>query len=324
MTSGPGAFGDDRLAARLAAACHDTDPALDASALVAAVNAMAPAPLAFTHVSTRRGWHRPGGVVGPDGARVADHLDPWLDAASGGDVGVLAGRVGDAGLQITRLVGETLILVAPTGAAARDFVQLEIERLQEVIERPLLPPGPLPETIDEIRDPSPTPPCAPGAPPIGVARYRYRRITDIARLAPVLAGQSQSGRRVVRFLADWDASSAGRADRFSHRWVLTLIPYTDRFGDHLLEARPRPAARIDHPAIPRDDHGRHTALWRRLQAYDKAAGYPMAWYFALVANQGVPHEVALTVDLDLSEQDAYLPTRDAALIRGWVADPYRV
>ncbi len=62
----------------------------------------------------------------------------------------------------------------------------------------------------------------------------------------------------------------------------------------------------------------------QLQAFDRAAGYPSAWYFHLVAGTITPPKIAYAVVRDLDAGFSYLPDTEVALIRSWVAAPYSV
>ena len=62
----------------------------------------------------------------------------------------------------------------------------------------------------------------------------------------------------------------------------------------------------------------------QLQAFDRAAGYPAAWYFHLVAGTITPPKVAYAVVRDLEAGFSYLPETEVALIKSWAAAPYSV
>ena len=94
--------------------------------------------LDFHHVLTRGGWHRIGGIVDGEGKRITHTLREWLETMSGGDVQALYEEYGEAGYIATCLQGKTHYFIAQTGESAGDFVQLEVEELQEVTDRLLL------------------------------------------------------------------------------------------------------------------------------------------------------------------------------------------
>jgi hypothetical protein len=62
----------------------------------------------------------------------------------------------------------------------------------------------------------------------------------------------------------------------------------------------------------------------QLQAFDRAAGYPSAWYFHLVAGTITPPKVAYAVVHDLEAGFSYLPETEAVLIKSWAEAPYSV
>lgn len=63
---------------------------------------------------------------------------------------------------------------------------------------------------------------------------------------------------------------------------------------------------------------------RQLQAFDRAAGYPAAWYFHLVAGTITPPKIAYAVARDLDNKFNYLPDSEAALLQSWLNNPYSV
>jgi len=109
--------------------------------------------LHFSHVLTRGGWHRTGGVLDKDGQRITDSLPVWLETESEGDVNLFIDRYLEAGYIVTRIIGSTHYFVASTGGAASDFVQLEVEELQEIKDHILLESETLPDDIEDIVHP---------------------------------------------------------------------------------------------------------------------------------------------------------------------------
>lgn len=278
---------------------------------------------AFKYVMSRGGWHRPGGVVRADGSRVSDDIERWVDAAladCGGDWQVLLDRYADAGLLATRLVGRTHYFVAPYAEAPDGFLQLEVEELQEVADRPLIDPQRPPADAMELIDP-PAIDTLP-AHPLGRPYYRFGRLTDM-RLALASDAQAEAGESALaRFLSEWTASSAAQRGPFCAHWIMDLRDHLDRYGNRRLKATP--VSRHARALKPFHWHpeARGVGLAEQLHAFDRAAGYPAAWYFHLVAGGLTPPEVAQAIGQDLAADYRYLPECDTRLIQGWLAAPY--
>ncbi len=273
--------------------------------------------LAFEVAATRRGWYRIGGVLGPDGERIAWQLRDWAEAC-GGAAEIVAAHADD-GYLATRLCGRTHYLMAPSGDRPLDFVQLEVDEIEERLDRPLIDPDNPPDDLEDLIDPLGGERLDPAL--VGVPRYELRRVTDFSPCLEDAASRFCGDARFRRFLTDWIASTAGGAARLHEHWVFTLVPYTDRFGEPRFHVEPRPRAedlgRLDGVARPRGGD-----LARLIHAHDRAAGYPMAWYFQMVAGHGVSHRIAESVLEDQMGAYAYLPAKDLAVLRNWGREPY--
>ena len=80
-------------------------------------------------------------------------------------------------------------------------------------------------------------------------------------------------------------------------------------------------------ALPRmETHAgkKGTTLQAVLSHFDKQAGFPFAWFFYMTARQYVPPLMGEAVHRDLDSDFAFLPYRDAAVLRDWITDPYFV
>jgi hypothetical protein len=142
------------LALSLAKLCADQTPA-NLPAFVETLNTLSPGPV-FHHALTRGGWYRPGGVVSADGERVADSIGEWAEREAEGDVLRLLARYADDGLLATRLDGQTHYFVARLGEGPAEFLQLEVEELREMVDRPLVNPGWIPDNLGEFLNPAPS------------------------------------------------------------------------------------------------------------------------------------------------------------------------
>ncbi len=270
-------------------------------------------------VLTRSGWHRLGGVV--DGAyrRVAESIAQWVEQESGGEVERLLSRYAGAGYFATRLRGQTHYLVFPKGSSAADFVQLEVEELQEVLDRYLIDPDWLPDSLEEFIDPLDYPRVEPE--PIGQPRFLFRRMTDMKALLADQRDAPSDRARLCRFLADWEQSSAGAAAPFCRHWIVALRETPDRDGGTRLSVRPVPTARV-LPSLAPYDGVRGPELANRIHGFDHQAGYPFAWYFHMLSGRLVPFELGEAVASDLAGEFDYLAPRDSERLLEWRLQPY--
>ena len=280
--------------------------------------------LFFRDVLTRGGWYRLGGVVDEAGNHLADDLAQWAEAelaARGDDLHALLDDYADSRLRATRLIGKTHYLVAASGSLAADFVQIEIEELQEVVSHELFA-GDAPGSLEELVDPPRGEIGKAAARPLGPPFYALRRVTDVADFLKRMAAQKPEAQTVHRFLDAWQSSSAGYATRFSNHWVLAVREHFDRFHQAVLLATPV-AAVNGLPAKFDGVYGaRGLALHEALQRFDHQLGYPMAWFFHMLTTKAVPHAVASAVVDDVQAGFSYLPERDVKAVKDWLHRPY--
>ncbi|MGF1644918.1 MAG: hypothetical protein ACFCUJ_14875 [Thiotrichales bacterium] len=279
----------------------------------------------FRFALTRGGWYRPGGVIAPDGRRVADDLEAWAEAEldiSDGDIDRFLERFGGAGLLATRLAGRTHYFVAEIGPAPEDFLQLEVEELQEVVDRELVsadcPPCDLEELIDPLT------PSKIAAQLVAPSRYRFRRLTDVRHAVARQATPVEGVAPLARFMDDWTQSSASRREHFSEHWILALREHQDRYHNAQLLAAPISLHARKLKSFHWTPDARGVELSAQLNAFDRAAGYLGAWYFHLLAGALTPRTVAYAIHADLDEGFQYLPEAEAELVRRWVRTPYSV
>lgn len=315
---------DEPTLRRFIDALDATPPRPHHTALLEAANRMVPE-CPFRHALTRGGWYRPGGVIRPDGTRLADDLETWAEAElddCGGDMDQLLERHADDGLLATRHAGRTHYFVAPIGGAPAEFLQLEVEEVQEVLDRRLIDPANPPADLPELTDPMH--PLALDPQPVERPRYRFRRLTDVrqalARQPAPVGGQSALG----RFMAEWTASSAGAQGHFCDHWIVAVREHQDRYRNSVLHAAPVSRHGRKLKSFHWQPEARGTALAEQLHAFDRAAGYPCAWYFHLVASGLTPHAVAYGVAEDLRADFRYLSEGDLAILEHWLRQPYSV
>lgn len=275
----------------------------------------------FRHVLSRGGWYRLGGIIDASGRRVSDSLETWMSAeleAHAGDVASLIDAHGGETLYATRLIGQTHYLVAATGDADDDFLQLEIEDLQEVRMHRLFDDDA--SSLEELIDPRmATPPQ-----PLGLPFYQFRRIQHIGAFLARMRCQRPEPAPIHRMIEDWTRSSAGSASAMHNHWVLATREHLDRYQQPIFHARPITTLAGDPPEFDAPPDASGLALQNALTHFDHAAGYPMAWFFHLLTSKVVPHWVAQSVVEDSLANYAYLPERDIRVVRDWLHRPYNV
>ncbi len=299
--------------------CAEIAPAQGMSAMEAGLKKLLPA-LDFRWALTRGHWHRLGGVVDGHYERISDNITHWAEEESDGDIDELVAKYQDSGYFATQLAGRTHYLTAPMGDNAEDYVQLEIEELQEVLERPLMDPDWFPDSLEEFLDPLDIPHLEPE--PIGQPYFQFRRMTPIAKLINEEQQENQQLRDVRRFFQDWHDSSAHKS-HFCRHWVLELREYMDRDGDCRLTAKPVTTFADELPAIPTGRlHGAELA--NAIHSYDRKLGYPFAWYFILLTRKAANYALAEAVLQDQSGEYDYLPQRDLKVLEAWARQSYGV
>lgn len=278
--------------------------------------------LQFRRILCRGGWYRLGGVLTPDGTRVSEDLEGWAEMAldsCDGDFDILREEYGDKGLIATRRVGRTHYFIAQTGDKPGDFLQLEIEDLQETHSHKLFDQSPAPSQLEELVDPELG---HHHGQPVGLPYYSFRRLTHIGDLLARMRQQQPEALPIHRFAEDWGKSSAGHATALGNQWVIAVREHLDRFRQTIIRAQPVPAIDGEPPSFTAKEGTRELALHDALVAFDRAAGYPFAWYFHMLVTKAVPHWVARVVVEDAMAGFAYLPRRDEEIVRQWLHVPY--
>lgn len=271
---------------------------------------------------TRGGWYRVGGVLDADGARLADNLETWLAgemADCDDDLGEFLERH-PSSLLVTRHTGKSHYFVARYGPAAADFLQLEVEELQESLDRRLWDESAPPADAMELSEPSSAVSIAPQ--PVAAPRYRFRRLVDMRAIAARLHNPLGKPAGLARFMAEWSASRAGGKAHFCDFWVVALREQHDRYNNVVLSAAPVSRKTRELKPFHWNLGARGLDAASQLRAFERAAGYPGAWYFHLVAGALVPRDIVDTLMADIEAGYGYLPESDLALLRGWLREPY--
>lgn len=279
----------------------------------------------FRYALNRGGWYRPGGILAADGARIADNLAAWAKTelqACGGDMGELLERHADSGLLVTRHTGRTHYFVAAYGKAPADFLQLEVEELQEVQDRLLIDADNPPEDLQELTEP--VAPVLLEAQVVGAPRYRFRRLIDMRQTVARVTSTDNKNAGLPRLLAEWMHSSAAARGHFSDHWIVALREHQDRYRNPMLAVSLVSRHARELKPFQWNVELTGVELFQQLQAFDRAAGYTSAWYFHLVASTLTPPLIAYAAARDLKDGFSYLPDTEAALLEKWVDAPYSV
>lgn len=268
-------------------------------------------------------WYRLGGVIKPDGTRIAPDLNEWAERTHiecGHNFNTLLDYCEEEQFLATKHKGVTVYVVAQTGPTAPDFVQIEIDRTQELADRYLVDSDQPPTDLEELIDPMEPLAVQPFA--VGAARYTYRRKTEVAMFMGELGKYRANPHPAQRFMDDWDASSAAKKKVFCEDWSLRLYQHKGRHGEQIMNVEIVNNLK-DVPRLESPDAKKGKALAGMIGRIDSQVGYPFAWYFLMLKGFVSPH-VGEAVYRDISKDFAYLPDKDAAILKRWIADPYCV
>ncbi len=315
---------DEQTLQDMKAAIEVAPPRPHHSALLSALSGLLPG-CEYRFALTRGGWYRPGGLIRQDGERVAVNIERWAEEALAkcdGDLAECIERHEAEGLLATRHTGKSHYFVASYGSGAADFVQLEIEELQEVADHLMIDPANPPTDLFELTDPAH--PVRVDALPVGLPHYRFRRLSNMRQ---VMARQTTPGMGVAplsRFMDEWDEGKAICQRQFSDHWVVSIQNRHDRYNNALLSSTP--VSR--HGRKLRSFHWRPEArgvdLADQIHAFDRVAGYQDAWYFHMVASHMVSHAIAYALQSDIEAGFSYLSDSGRQLLNRWLDRPYSV
>ena len=311
----------DNLRDRVAGMCSFTRVSRDHTHLLENLSQTLPE-LSFKVVLSRGGWHRVGGLLDKEGNRVSSNLVEWLEKNAGDDISRLYAEYAEGGYIVTHLHGTTHYLVACAGDDPRDFVQLEIEELQELTDHQLFNEEELPDDIDDLIEPVSLEQVE--QQPVAQPRYAFRRMTAIADYMQQMSDKMNKADAIKRFMEDWSRSSAGECGAFSDHWVLGLREYTDAYGQQVMLAKP---VTTHTGAIPRleKERVRHgSKLANTIHGFDRDMGYPMAWYFYMLTHSNVPYQLVEAIHNDQMGAYDYLPAKDLKVLIDWYNKPYGI
>jgi len=306
---------------QLAQLCAQISPDADMTALQKAINGLR-SNLDFKWVMTRGGWHRLGGVVDGDYQTVSNNIVQWAETESGGDIDELVAAYQGKGYFATKLAGKSHYFTMVTGEGPESFVQLEIEELQEVIDRPLLEHDWFPDSMEEFLDPLDYPRLEPE--PVGKPFFLFRRITPIDKLISETSEKNRVICNMCRFFEDWRNSSAAEGEPFCRHWVLELRQYMDADGEQRNSAKPVSTFAGELPDLPPGEDLLGAELANAIHNYDRQLGFSFAWYFMLLSSKASNYSLAEAVLRDQKDAYDYLPPKDIKVLYHWEEMPYGV
>lgn len=306
---------------QLAQLCAQVSPEAGIAELEKAINGLK-SKLDFKWVMTRGGWHRLGGVIDADYNPISKNIAQWAESESGGDIDELVANYVDKGYFATRLAGKSHYFTLISGDKPEDFVQLEIEELQEVLDRPLLDRDWFPDSLEEFLDPLDYTRLEPEL--IGKPFYLFRRITPVNKLLAENQEKNRSFQSLSRFLKDWQNSSAGSAEAFCRHWVLELRQYMDSDGERRNNAKPVCTYIDQLPQLPEPEQLQGPELANAIHSYDRELGFPFAWYFIMLSSKSSNYSLAEAVLSDQKGAFDYLAAKDIKVLYQWEERPYGV
>jgi hypothetical protein len=189
-----------------------------------------------------------------------------------------------------------------------------------VLDRRLFPGDEPPADLQELVDP--LHPATLAAHPVAPPHYRFRRLTDMRYVVVRLPAPVGQIHPLSRFLGEWASSQARSKHHFCDHWIVALREHQDRYCNPVLSASPVSLHARKLKPFHWNPQSRGVDAASQLQAFDRAAGHPGAWYFHLVTGGLMPREFAATLAGDLDAGYNYLREQDAKLLMEWMRTPY--
>lgn len=280
-------------------------------------------PIRLAHIGEE--WYRLGGVVDMHGKHIAGDLIEWVERTyieCGQNLHTLIEYTLEQKLIASKQTGKTLFFVVQTGGHAEDFTLIEIDKTHEVTDRMLVDENHPPEDLEEFIDPL-QPYCIEST-GLGYSRYTYRRKTDVKLFMEVINEHHPIEHPVQRFMDDWNRSSAGQKYCMSEDWIIRPYRHTGRFGEQIVNVEIINTHKNNLPHMEDFAGKKGVSLSNVLTRFDRHAGYPFAWFFYMVKGKLVSTHGVEAVYRDIANDYAYLPERDEAIVRDWIAQPYNV
>lgn len=302
--------------------CASVDPSEQPDQLLLKINE-ADRANRYRLIFTERDWYRVGGVISSDGKRLADNLEDWIDDNFDDDIMDFVARFGDSGYRVTSLSGKTHYLAAGGGDGPLDFIQIEIEEIQEVVGHDLIDRDHIPDSMEAIIDPMEPRQLTPDS--VSPARYVCKNVICFSDLAEDLISDFSGDPDFRRFLDEWERSSASDAVAFKDVWSVNVLPVLRDVGEHKHKVKLLSpyADQIHAYDMSGGDSAGH--ILSMIASVDRESGFPMAWYFLLVTKKFMSHGLASTIlqELGWRNQDFIsFADKDLEIFESWVKNPY--
>lgn len=332
----------------------------DETALAAALTEAFPGFVFSTTSLEDQYWRDTRSVLAGDGTRIADYRG-WMEAElarDNGDVAALWTLLRSTDFQISEWHGNSVYAFAPTGSGAADYVQISLGREIEWRAGPIVNPSDRPWSEAALLDPSwiahddMSDDKVIAGPWYRLAKRSGSSVvhlrTFLARCArlerdkrearrPEMEGRVWVGSdgtrtpfldlqrnwfdfqpREVRFFQDWEESSA-RSERVYQHWALDIKDY-EHNGQREIGFVTRPL----HLPAEKLEVGELSVhmLMDRIEAIDREAGLPFAWFFLMTHGNSVEPEVGEAIAQGLCEARVRLPDQDAKVLLRWADERY--
>ena len=189
------------------------------------------------------------------------------------------------------------------------------------MDRKLIDPEQLPYDRTELVEPTKYNKLE--AHPVGSPCYRFVRLSDIRQ---VLAQQNRLAggtSALARFMADWTQSRAANSGHFCEHWLIAGLEHYQPDSSMPFSIAPVSVHARTLKPFHWDETKSGVEMGNQIRDFDRAAGYPGAWYFHFVASKFVPETLALALKRDLDNGYRYLADKDLGLLKKLVANPYR-
>ncbi|CCQ72917.1 hypothetical protein [Magnetospira sp. QH-2] len=303
--------------------CATTDVEPEPERLLQRINERLEGDLKAHHMLSEEDWYRVGGVVDKDGVRISDDLMDWVEKESEDNIERLIEKHHSSGYQATALIGRTHYFAIPVGTKPMDFYQIEIDEVEEVIERPLFQDDFLPDSLEEVIDPMDAPHFEPH--PYGAPRYQPSRLINMLHRIWDLTNDYTGDPGFRRFIEEWGMSSAAKNSCFCNHWVLKERPYLSENGDHITEVKVLTPLEPLIYGLRGSQVEPGSELQATVQQINEKSGYAMTWYYMMVTQNFLPYGTVNAIyETLLAGEPGYgeASKRDLRILENWLDDPY--
>ena len=299
-------------------------------------------------------WRGTRSVIRPDGTCLGE-LRPWMTAElikEGDDVEAPWRRLKETDLQITEWRGTSAFVLAPTGPAAADYIQIALGRESEWQAAPIVNPDyrPLGEEelfdaswirrvkladADRLNGPSYRLLDRAGGALVHLQSFlgrcgrieRNRREAKRPEIERRVKEIGPDGTRETPFLdavPDW-FDHVPRELRFFEDWEQSSAG-THRVFSHwaldICDYTHKGEREVGFIPLLPTAHASVHLLMDRIEAVDREIGLPFGWFFLMTHGHWVDPDVGQAIAAGLRAQRIRVPDRDAAVLLRWADKSY--